>query len=49
MHLLKPFNASFSSLMTRMEIVLKALVYLPFSHLMQLLAQESFIEQFNVV
>ena len=37
-----------SSLMTRTEIVFKMLVYLPFNHLMQLLAWENFIELFSV-
>jgi len=36
MHLLEPFNGSLSSLITRTEMVVKILVYLPFSYLMQL-------------
>jgi hypothetical protein len=48
MHLLEPLNASLSSLMTRTEMVVKTLVYLPFNYLMQMLARESLIEQFNV-
>ena len=43
MHVLEPFSASPSSLITRTEMVVKTLVHLPFSHLMQLLTRESLI------
>jgi len=49
LHLLEPFNASLSSLITRTEMVVKTLVYLHFTYLTQLLPWERLIEQFNMV